>query len=112
MHAHVVDRHDAGVAQPCEPAGLIKESLGPGVRHLPAGPEDLDGHGPVSCVSCPRYTVSKPPAANAVLMCVVESIRSLMVSSGRLHSPGQAQIHFDAGSGEIGFQPFTSPHRQ
>ncbi len=36
VQADVVDRHDAGVAQPREPAGLLEESLGLGVRHLGA----------------------------------------------------------------------------
>ena len=47
VQADVVDRHDAGVAQPGEPAGLLEESLGLGVRHVGAAAEDLDGHGPV-----------------------------------------------------------------
>ena len=47
VQADVVDRHDAGVAQPCEPAGLLEEALGLGVRHVGAAAEDLDGHGPV-----------------------------------------------------------------
>jgi hypothetical protein len=42
-----MDRHDAGVAQPCEPAGLLEESLRLGLRRLGAAAEDLDGHGPV-----------------------------------------------------------------
>ena len=33
LHADVVDRHDAGVAQPGEPAGLLEELLGLGRRH-------------------------------------------------------------------------------
>ena len=47
VQADVVDRHDAGVAQPCEPAGLLEEPLRLGLRHLGAAAEDLDGHGPV-----------------------------------------------------------------
>ena len=47
VQADVVDRHDAGVAQPGEPAGLLEESLGLGVRHVGAAAQDLDGHGPV-----------------------------------------------------------------
>ena len=47
VQADVVDRHDAGVAQLGEPAGLLEESLGLGVRHVGAAAEDLDGHGPV-----------------------------------------------------------------
>ena len=47
VHADVVDRHDAGVAQLGEPAGLLEESLRLGLRHLGAAAEDLDGHGPV-----------------------------------------------------------------
>ncbi len=33
VHADVVDRHDAGVAQPGEPSGLLEEPLGLGLRH-------------------------------------------------------------------------------
>ncbi len=47
VQADVVDRHDAGVAQPREPAGLLEEPLCLGLRHLGAAAEDLDGHGPV-----------------------------------------------------------------
>ena len=47
VQADVVDRHDAGVAQLREPAGLLEESLRLGLRHLGAAAEDLDGHGPV-----------------------------------------------------------------
>ena len=47
LQADVVDRHDAGVAQPCEPAGLLEESLGLGVRHVGAAVEDFDRHRPI-----------------------------------------------------------------
>ena len=47
VQADVMDRHDAGVAQLGEPAGLLEESLGLGLRHLGAAAEHLDGHGPV-----------------------------------------------------------------
>ena len=47
VQADVVDRHDAGVAQPCEPAGLLEEPLRLGLRHLGAAAEDLDGDGPI-----------------------------------------------------------------
>ena len=47
VQADVMDRHDAGVAQLREPAGLLEESLRLGLRHLGAAAEDLDGHGPV-----------------------------------------------------------------
>ena len=47
VQADVMDRHDAGVAQLGEPAGLLEEPLRLGLRHLGAASEDLDGHGPV-----------------------------------------------------------------
>ena len=47
VQADVVDRHDAGMAQLGEPAGLLEKSLGLGLRHVGAAAKDLDGHGPV-----------------------------------------------------------------
>jgi hypothetical protein len=42
-----MDRYDPGVAQPCEPAGLLEKSLRFTSRHLGAAAKHLDGHGPV-----------------------------------------------------------------
>jgi hypothetical protein len=47
LQADVVDRHDAGVGEPCESACLLEESLGLGVRHVGAAVEDLDRHRPI-----------------------------------------------------------------
>ena len=62
VHADVVDRHDAGVAQLGEPARLLEEPFGLGCGCPAAGAQHLDGHGPVELVSWPRYTAPKPPA--------------------------------------------------
>ena len=47
LHADVVDRHDAGVAQLGEPSGLLEEPFRLGLRHVGPTAEHLDGHGPV-----------------------------------------------------------------
>ena len=44
VQADVVDRHDAGVAELREPAGLLEEPLGRGGRHVGAAAMHLDGH--------------------------------------------------------------------
>src|SRR5262249_51808266 len=47
LQADVVDRDDAGMAEPGEAAGLLEESLGCRALLVEAAAKNLDGHGPV-----------------------------------------------------------------
>ena len=66
VQADVVDRHDAGMAQLREPAGFLEKSLRPGLRHLGAAAEDLDGHGPVELRVLAEVNRSEAPASQGV----------------------------------------------
>src|SRR5215472_7156695 len=47
VHAHVVDRHDAGVAQLGEPPRLLQGRFALHLRRAGLGAQHLDGHGPI-----------------------------------------------------------------
>jgi hypothetical protein len=47
MHAHVVDRHNAGVAQLGEPPRLLQGWFALGLRRASFGAQHFYGHGPI-----------------------------------------------------------------
>ena len=63
--ADVADRHDAGVAQPCEPAGLLEEPLRLGLRDLGATTEDPEATADGAACRGQGTPPPKPPAPNA-----------------------------------------------
>ena len=66
VHADVMDRHDAGMAQLREPAGFLEKSLHAGLRHVGAAAEDLDGDGPVELRVLAEVNRAEAPGSQGV----------------------------------------------